>query len=395
MAAFSERLDGFFTDNRILSHDFIEGSVAGCYDSTVNASEDFPQSFADSFAREQRWLRGDWQLLPYAMPHIKNKDGARMKNPLPLAVSFAIVQNLVLSLVPIAQILVFVLSFFSPLSAGALILFALPQLLRALFSLVALFGYPKQTALEFARCAIELATLPTVAIHKLCAVAVTLYRLAVKRKLLEWSVFAHTRGKISFLPNVITAITVTAATALFNLSAFYYALAALFLAGAAIPRIISREKAENSPSDALSFFVTDTAKKTFSYFEAQENMHELPCDCYQEDNLKGWCARTSPTNIGMALTAYASAYELGIIDKNRLLSYTERIVSAVERCEKYKGNLYNWYDCATLKVLPKRFVSTVDSGNFLASLSLASTYADGELLCRINKLIDETDLSEL
>ncbi len=395
VAAFSERLDGFFPDNRILSHDFIEGSVAGCYDSTVNASEDFPQSFADSFAREQRWLRGDWQLLPYAMPHIKNKDGARMKNPLPLAVSFAIVQNLVLSLVPIAQILVFVLSFFSPLSVGALILFALPQLLRALFSLVALFGYPKQTALEFARCAIELATLPTVAIHKLCAVAVTLYRLAVKRKLLEWSVFAHTRGKISFLPNVITAITVTAATALFNLSAFYYALAALFLAGAAIPRIISREKAENSPSDALSFFVTDTAKKTFAYFEAQENMHELPCDCYQEDNLKGWCARTSPTNIGMALTAYASAYELGIIDKNRLLSYTERIVSAVERCEKYKGNLYNWYDCATLKVLPKRFVSTVDSGNFLASLSLASTYADGELLCRINKLIDETDLSAL
>ncbi len=395
VAMFSERLDGFFPDNRILSHDFIEGSVAGCYDSTVNASEDFPQSFADSFAREQRWLRGDWQLLPYAMPHVKNKDGARMKNPLPLAVSFSIVQNLVLSLVPIAQIAVLILSFFSSLSVGALILFALPQLLRALFSLVSIFGYPKQTALEFARCVIELAMLPTVAIHKLCAVAVTLYRLAVKRKLLEWSVFAHTRGKISFLPNVIATIAITAATALFNLSVIYYVVAALFLAGAAIPRIISVEKEERTPSDALSFFVTDTAKKTFAYFEAQENMFELPCDCYQEDNLKGWCARTSPTNIGMALTAYASAYEIGIIDKSRLLWYVERIVSAVEKCEKYNGNLYNWYDCVTLEVLPKRFVSTVDSGNFLAGLSLCSTYVEGKLLERINKIIDETDLSAL
>ena len=40
----------------------------------------------------------------------------------------------------------------------------------------------------------------------------------------------------------------------------------------------------------------------------------------------------------------------------------------VERLERYEGHLLNWYDTQTLKPLEPRYVSTVDSGNLLASL---------------------------
>ncbi len=37
--------------------------------------------------------------------------------------------------------------------------------------------------------------------------------------------------------------------------------------------------------------------------------------------------------------------------------------------EKYRGHLYNWYDTETLQPLDQSpFVSSVDSGNFVASL---------------------------
>lgn len=42
----------------------------------------------------------------------------------------------------------------------------------------------------------------------------------------------------------------------------------------------------------------------------------------------------------------------------------ERIVSSIERLEKWHGNLLNWYDTKTLRAMAPRYVSTVDSGNF-------------------------------
>ena len=40
----------------------------------------------------------------------------------------------------------------------------------------------------------------------------------------------------------------------------------------------------------------------------------------------------------------------------------------LDRLELYEGHLLNWYDIQTLKPLLPRYVSTVDNGNFLASL---------------------------
>ncbi len=392
---FQAGLENFFPDNRILSHDYIEGAVAGCMNSSLNASEDFPQTFEAGFTRDLRWLRGDWQLLPYTRGKIKNKEGVKRKSSIAPAAAFAIALNLVLSLVPVAQLFVLGAALAAYPYPSVLVIAFAPQILRSVFALAAAYGNPRAALAEIARCLFDIALLPTLAIYKLCAVAVTLYRLAVGRKLLEWSVFAHAKGKISIIPNLVAFAVFAIIPAIFAPNVFFFSLAAVFAAGAALPKLVSRESGIKDKSDVLLSQLHETAKRTFEYFAAQENMYPLPCDCYQADNAKGWCARTSPTNIGMSLVAYAAAYEIGIIDMGRLTAYAEKIVSAVERCEKYEGHLYNWYDCETLCVLPRRFVSSVDSGNFTVALSLMLTYFEGKLKERIQKLIDETNFAAL
>ena len=65
--AFERTLDGRFPDNRILSHDLLEGCHArsGLL-SDVQLFEDYPARYSADVQRRHRWIRGDWQLLPLA-----------------------------------------------------------------------------------------------------------------------------------------------------------------------------------------------------------------------------------------------------------------------------------------------------------------------------------------
>jgi cyclic beta-1,2-glucan synthetase len=55
-----------FPDNHILSHDLIEGNFARCGLVTdVEFFDDFPARYNTYARREHRWVRGDWQLLPW------------------------------------------------------------------------------------------------------------------------------------------------------------------------------------------------------------------------------------------------------------------------------------------------------------------------------------------
>ena len=56
-----------FPDNRILSHDLLEGCYARAgLVSDVQLYEDYPSRYAADVRRRHRWIRGDWQLLPLA-----------------------------------------------------------------------------------------------------------------------------------------------------------------------------------------------------------------------------------------------------------------------------------------------------------------------------------------
>lgn len=67
--AFEQALDGRFAENRILSHDLIEGCYAhsGLL-SDVQLFEEYPARYSADVKRRHRWIRGDWQLLPWLLP---------------------------------------------------------------------------------------------------------------------------------------------------------------------------------------------------------------------------------------------------------------------------------------------------------------------------------------
>ncbi|MEO7052975.1 MAG: cyclic beta 1-2 glucan synthetase, partial [Rhodanobacter sp.] len=64
--AFERTLDGRFPENRILSHDLVEGchARAGLL-SDAQLFEEYPSRYSADVKRRQRWIRGDWQLLPW------------------------------------------------------------------------------------------------------------------------------------------------------------------------------------------------------------------------------------------------------------------------------------------------------------------------------------------
>ena len=124
--SFAAATDNVFPHNRILSHDLIEGCYAGVGLLTdVEVFDDYPQSVAVDARRQHRWVRGDWQLLPWLFPYVPTPTG-RHRNRLPLIARWKLFDNLRRSLVPAGIV-------------GMLILgwFMLPEL-AWMFSLIAL-----------------------------------------------------------------------------------------------------------------------------------------------------------------------------------------------------------------------------------------------------------------
>jgi cyclic beta-1,2-glucan synthetase len=79
--AFEAAVGHTFPDNRILSHDLIEGNYARCGLVTdIELIDDFPALYHAYARREHRWIRGDWQLLPWLFPTVPTgtKNSTRM-----------------------------------------------------------------------------------------------------------------------------------------------------------------------------------------------------------------------------------------------------------------------------------------------------------------------------
>src|SRR5678810_326252 len=79
--AFEAALDGCMPDNRILSHDLLEGCYARAgLVSDVQLYEDYPSRYAIDVKRRHRWIRGDWQLLPWVLPWVPRAGGRLQRN---------------------------------------------------------------------------------------------------------------------------------------------------------------------------------------------------------------------------------------------------------------------------------------------------------------------------
>ena len=109
--AFQRTLAGRFPENRILSHDLLESVYARCgLVSDVTLYEDYPSRFEIDAVRRHRWIRGDWQILPWLLPRVRDAEGRGIRNPISALSWWKIFDNLRRSLVPIALVFFFIAS---------------------------------------------------------------------------------------------------------------------------------------------------------------------------------------------------------------------------------------------------------------------------------------------
>ncbi len=108
--AFERALKGRFPENRILSHDLLEGCYArsGLL-SDVLLYEEYPSRYSADVSRRHRWIRGDWQIARWLLPGVPDLEGNRRKNPLSGVSRWKIFDNLRRSLVPAALTLLLLL----------------------------------------------------------------------------------------------------------------------------------------------------------------------------------------------------------------------------------------------------------------------------------------------
>ena len=396
--AFERSHKGRFPENRILSHDLLEGCFARAgLLSDVQLYESDPSLYSADVSRRHRWIRGDWQIARWLWPRVPSADGSQ-GNPLSGLSRWKIFDNLRRSLTPAAMVLLLLLSWTMLGKPGLWTLAAVavtfvPPLLT---SLLDLFKKPRDiqwnqhlpaaatSALRrFACTGFTLICLPHEAFMSVDAVLRTIWRMSVtRRKLLEWSPSGDDAGAASdlaaswksmwFGPTIALGSVVYLAIA--RPMALIPALPVLYLwfASPAVASWMSRPlpAQREALTAAQTLFLRKVARKTWAFFETfvGPGDHWLPPDNYQESPTAVIAHRTSPTNMGLALLANMAAHDFGYIGVGELLERTSRALETMIGLERYRGHLYNWYDTQTLKPLPPRYISTVDSGNLAGHL---------------------------
>ena len=398
--AFERVLNGRFPENRILSHDLLEGCYvrAGLL-SDVMLFEEYPTHYNADVTRRHRWIRGDWQLLRWVRSRIPGPEGRLQKNPLSWLSQWKIFDNLRRSLVPAAMTILLLLSWmllpsvwFWTLSVLGIIL--IPPILTSFLQALRkpddmLLSQHFDSVLHsagrhFAQSAFTLACLPYEAYFSLDAIVRTGWRMLITHtRLLEWNTSDDRSGSsrgsaASFFRTMWIAPVFAAAVFACLLYARPMALAVagpilgLWCAAPFVAWWISRPLAESETelTVAQTAFLRKISRKTWSFFEAfvGPKDHWLPPDNFQEHPVSRIAHRTSPTNIGLAFLANLSAYDFGYLSAGQLIERTERTLHTMEALERYRGHFYNWYDTQSLQPLQPAYISSVDSGNLVGHL---------------------------
>ncbi len=396
--AFELALRGRFPENKILSHDLVEGCYArsGLL-SDVLLYEEYPSRYSTDVNRRYRWIRGDWQIARWLLSRVPVQDGHREKNPLTVLSQWKILDNLRRSLVPVALTLLFLLSWtvLTPAWLWTLMLIGILLVQPMVASVLEMCRKPRDVLLgqhlsasvraagwSIAQAAFTLACLPYEAFFSLDAVLRTTWRLLITRKrLLEWNPLGNHDSRTNLLSSYLTmwfapciAFAAIIQLALFRTASLIYAwpILGLWFASPAVAWWISRPFArlQAQLSADQTIFLRKISRKTWAFFETFIGPDDnwLPPDSYQENRPEQVAHRTSPTNMGLSLLANIAAYDFGYIPVGQVLMRTENAIRTMQALERHRGHFYNWYDTQTLKPLPPFYISSVDSGNLGAHL---------------------------
>lgn len=400
---FESALAGRVPDGTLLSHDLFEGVFARAGLVTdIEVIEEYPTDYLISVARLNRWVRGDWQLLPWIFSWMGYFPTIRMKSsPLTGIARWKMLDNLRRSLsAPMAigalfagwflglhNAAVWSLCIVSTLAIPA----ALPLLVdiirrrrgetfRSYFSLLTIDF--KRTVLTTALC---LAFLADQACLMGDAITRTLGRVFVTRKhLLQWVTAAQAaeapREKIQGYFRQMSGAVLTgllAAGVMFVAGTSVWVVILPFAVAWCLSPAIAWKASQYRPSarrleatEAETVFMRMQARRTWRYFETfvSDADHMLPPDNFQETPAPLVAHRTSPTNMGLYLLSVVAACDfgwIGVADATARLSATLRTMLQLPR---FRGHFYNWYNTTDLSPLPPIYISTVDSGNLAGHL---------------------------
>ncbi|MCJ7810946.1 MAG: hypothetical protein MUP62_01925, partial [Dehalococcoidia bacterium] len=391
-------------ENTVLSHDLLEGLMgrAGLV-TDITMIEDYPPNYFVQVMRQRRWIRGDWQLLPWLF--ISDKIGMAFS----ALDRWKMFDNLLRALLAPAILLLFTLGMISlPGLAGlwtAIVLLSLgiPLLTGMARSALQTLGGKHPSAAfhpagwNLLRWLLAVAFLPYEAYVAQDAIVTTLYRLLVSHNsFLQWTTAAQSTRLFSHQARQNGAWKKMGASALLALilaagiqlvyaptgagvaTALAYAAPVLLMwvlspfIGWWIDQPITQHMVPLS--EEQTGLLRQVTRRTWGFFErfVGPEDHWLPPDHFQESPVGRVAHRTSPTNIGLLLTSTLAAYDLGYLDQLGLATRLVTTMDTLGQLECFRGHFMNWYDTLTLEPLHPRYISTVDSGNLAASLIIVA-----------------------
>ena len=422
---FSRVLKNAIPENTVLSHDLLEGCYLRCGLATdIMLMDGYPCKYNSFMNRLSRWIRGDWQIIGWLKGKVNSKIG-NIQNPLNCLSKYKIFDNLRRSFIECMAIISLILftvlgkvySFETyPFAIITLIAVVMPYILEMFNTmLVKKEGEHKQKKFSpkisgykgiGLRIFITIGVLPYKAYISFIAIVKTLYRKWVShKKLLEWmtSEEAEKQAKNDMMSYVkqmwfnialgIVTIGIGLTNKGFGDFIIQTVLGILWIVTPFIMWYISKEKKEVKAIEALDKteieYVLEIGRKTWQFFKqyiTKENNYLMP-DNYQEDRKQKIVTRTSSTNIGLSILAIVSSYDLQYEDLPDIIGLLYKVIISVDSLQKWNGHLYNWYDTKTKEPLRPRYISTVDSGNFVGYL-----YVTKAFLKEIQEILQNDDL---
>ena len=389
-------LHGRFPRNALLSHDLIEGAYARSGLATdIIVVEDYPSHYSAYNRRKHRWVRGDWQIMAWLFNRVPDESGAFVPNPISLVSRWKIFDNLRRSLVDPATMMLLLVGWLvmeHPVywTLAAICILFLPAFAELLVGLTnAILGGSAQSARgalrNFLRSGftvlLNLILLEDQALLSLDAIVRSLVRrLITRRLLLEWETAeeAEAGARRSAVDRYLgwtpfVAIGLGVLIWMTHRSALPAAAPILLLWVCGQPLVLWLNGLPIDPEPELRAedvqFLRRSALHIWRYFlefSSAEHHWLVP------DNIQGVpqrvTATVSPTNVGLLLNSRQVACEFGYLTVPEMAELTQKSLDALAELPKYRGHLMNWYDTRTMQAKPPFFISSVDSGNLVASL---------------------------
>lgn len=400
--AFERALESRVPESTLLSHDLFEGLFARVGLATdIELYDEFPRTYNSFAKRQHRWVRGDWQLLPWLFPKVPTAIGkTKVVSPISPLGYWKLIDNLRRSLMAPACLIF--LAFAWTLLPGSplwwtLIVFvviAFPVYAHLATTIVtppfgmSLTGYLRDFSRELKNTSLQailtFGFLPYQAWLMSNAILTTLFRVYISKKnLLDWETayqaerrlatdlraFVFQMGPacalVALLVILLVAVSPSQLLAVAPVVLFWLC-APLFACWISDPVSRSTQPLVASQQQLLQ----EIALQTWTFFDEliSEETNYLVPDNLQLFPKRVIAFRTSPSNIGLSYLSILSAADLGFITPLVAARKLHQSLQTLKKLERLNGHFYNWYDIRSLKPLEPRYISTVDSGNLIGHL---------------------------